>query len=109
MEEFTESKPLFALVEFDRPVLAAPLAWAIGARLDLDKQTSSCRMAFYGRLRHSFTSKTFKQDGLPQLKVISEAWIVTLLIYTSLLGLDPKSCFILPNIVMGLTHGTAIL
>lgn len=60
---------VFGLLEFDHAVLIAPDACIIGAKLDLDRQASSCRMAFFGKVRYAFSLKNYKSELLPQLKV----------------------------------------
>jgi len=69
LEKNQDAKSMLILLEFDRPVLATSNAWAIGARLDLDIHTSTCRIAFYGQILHSFSSKNYRLDSLPLLKV----------------------------------------
>lgn len=72
LDEFDKDcglKNIFGLLEFERFVLIPPDAWIIGAKLDLEHSGSSCRMAFYGKVRYAFDSKNYKQEILPQLKV----------------------------------------
>ncbi|KIZ07588.1 Selenocysteine-specific elongation factor [Monoraphidium neglectum] len=42
--------PQWALLKFDQPLTAPSDSAVIGARLDLDSQGGSCRLAFYGRI-----------------------------------------------------------
>lgn len=61
----------FALLEFEKPVLAVPKCLVIGSKLDTDIQTSSCRLAFWGHLLESIEDKNYS-TVLPRLKVYKE-------------------------------------
>ncbi|KAK0066010.1 selenocysteine-specific elongation factor [Biomphalaria pfeifferi] len=59
----------FALIELEKPVTCAANALLIGSRLDADVNTSSCRIAFYGRILVAMTDPKYKETILPELKV----------------------------------------
>ena len=59
----------FALLEFEKPVLAVPHSLIIGSKLDIDIHTNTCRLAFYGRLLESISDKNYTTNVLPNLKV----------------------------------------
>ena len=61
----------FALLEFEKPVLAVPKCLVIGSKLDTDIQTSSCRLAFWGYLLESIEDKNYS-TLLPRLKIYKE-------------------------------------
>nr|CAD7258133.1 unnamed protein product [Timema shepardi] len=62
----------FALLEFDKPVLAVPKCLAIGSKLDKDIYTNTCRLAFHGKLLKGFDDKSYATTILPRLKVYKE-------------------------------------
>uniref|UniRef100_A0A1X7VU89 Selenocysteine-specific elongation factor n=1 Tax=Amphimedon queenslandica TaxID=400682 RepID=A0A1X7VU89_AMPQE len=74
----TASKPSsvggqYALVEFERPVIAAPHCVAIASKLDVDLHIfylpyTLCT-TFYGNLLEHFTDKDYQQTILPRLRV----------------------------------------
>ena len=59
----------FALVELDHPVTCAADALVIGSRLDTNVHTSSCRIAFYGKIVEAIADSNYKKTVLPQVKV----------------------------------------
>lgn len=61
----------FALLEFEKPVLAVPKCLVIGSKLDTDIQTSSCRLAFWGHLLESIEDKNYS-TVLPRLRIFKE-------------------------------------
>lgn len=61
----------FALLEFEKPVLAVPNCLLIGSKLDTDIHTSSCRLAFWGHLLESLEDKNYS-TVLPRLKIYKE-------------------------------------
>ena len=61
----------FALLEFEKPVLAVPKCLIIGSKLDTDIQTSSCRLAFWGHLLESIEDKNYS-TLLTRLKIYKE-------------------------------------
>nr|CAD7438167.1 unnamed protein product [Timema bartmani] len=62
----------FALLEFDKPVLAVPKCLVIGSKLDKDIYTNTCRLAFHGTLLTGFDDKSYTTTILPRLKVYKE-------------------------------------
>ena len=59
----------FALLEFEHPVMCIESSMVIISRLDMDINTPSCRLAFYGSLQHIYTSPTYQSECLPALKI----------------------------------------
>ncbi|KAG8331173.1 selenocysteine-specific elongation factor isoform X2 [Homalodisca vitripennis] len=60
---------LFALLEFEKPILIVPESLYISSKLDMDIHTNNCRIAFYGRIVEAFSDKTYHQTLLPKLKI----------------------------------------
>ncbi|CAF0707256.1 unnamed protein product [Brachionus calyciflorus] len=81
-QEFLDQKgknfKVYALIDFstdstnDQGVLCVDDSLLIGSKLDTDIHLNQCRIAFYGRILHSFTNKEFKANDLPSLKVYKE-------------------------------------
>ncbi|XP_062550434.1 selenocysteine-specific elongation factor [Armigeres subalbatus] len=67
-----EMVPVFALLEFERPIQAVPNALVIGSRLDIDIHSNSCRLAFHGHLAYSCVDKEYSTTFLPQLQIYKE-------------------------------------
>jgi selenocysteine-specific elongation factor len=67
--EDEEGETCFALLEFERAVIADKLALVIGSKLDLDVHTANCRIAFHGRLLEGIPDKNYATTVLPRLKV----------------------------------------
>ena len=59
----------FALLEFEHPVTCSHNCLVIGSRLDADIHTSSCRLAFHGKLLLPISDPKYPQTVLPSLKV----------------------------------------
>lgn len=79
IEQVDENQPedsdafIIILIEFERPIQAAPNALVIGSRLDTDIHSNSCRLAFYGHLAHCCTNeKEFHAEFLPKLNIYKE-------------------------------------
>jgi selenocysteine-specific elongation factor len=62
----------FALLEFEKPVLAVPNCLIIGSKLDTDIHTNTCRLAFWGRLLEGIEDKSYSSTVLPRLKIYKE-------------------------------------
>jgi selenocysteine-specific elongation factor len=62
----------FALLEFEKPVLAVPSCLVIGSKLDTDIYTNTCRLAFWGRLLEGIDVKSYSSTVLPRLKIYKE-------------------------------------
>jgi len=62
-------KAAFALLEFERPVVAVPGCKVLGSRLDTDIHKNVCRLAFDGQLLHSFTEKEYHKTDLVKLRI----------------------------------------
>ncbi|GJQ79541.1 hypothetical protein Trydic_g16388 [Trypoxylus dichotomus] len=64
-----EIENCFALIEFDKSVLATNNALVIGSKLDIDISVNTCRIAFWGNLLHYCKDKDYKTSFLPKLKI----------------------------------------
>ncbi|XP_033606355.1 selenocysteine-specific elongation factor isoform X2 [Cryptotermes secundus] len=62
----------FALLEFEKPVLAFPNCLIIGSKLDTDIHTNTCRLAFWGHLLEGIEDKSYSSTVLPRLKIYKE-------------------------------------
>jgi len=62
----------FGLLEFEKSLSAVPNSLVIGSKLDMDVHTSTCRLAFWGRLLLTFSDKNYVTKDLPQLKIFKE-------------------------------------
>jgi selenocysteine-specific elongation factor len=62
----------FALLEFEKPVLAVPKCLIIGSKLDTDIHTNTCRLAFWGHLLEGIGDKNYSATVLPRLKIYKE-------------------------------------
>ncbi|XP_036330932.1 selenocysteine-specific elongation factor [Rhagoletis pomonella] len=60
---------IFALLEFQTPILANANATLIAAKLDLDAQSNSCRLAFWGQMIWYTHSNNYALDELQKFKV----------------------------------------
>ncbi|KAI5700604.1 hypothetical protein M8J76_009630 [Diaphorina citri] len=60
----TPTAGYFALLEFEKPILAPPSSLIIGSKLDTVVHSTSCRLAFHGRMRHNFTEKNYDLTAL---------------------------------------------
>ncbi|KAH8389715.1 hypothetical protein KR200_000392 [Drosophila serrata] len=60
---------IFALLEFESPVLAPPNLTLIASKLDMDVHSSSCRLAFWGRIAWQTQSVNYIHEVLPQLRI----------------------------------------
>ncbi|XP_004522703.1 selenocysteine-specific elongation factor [Ceratitis capitata] len=60
---------IFALLEFQTPILAAENATLIAAKLDLDAQSNCCRLAFWGRMLWCTHANNYALEVLPIFKV----------------------------------------
>ncbi|KAL5479963.1 hypothetical protein EMCRGX_G023569 [Ephydatia muelleri] len=63
------SQTQYALLEFEKPVICAANSLVIGARLDIDAFSNTCRIAFHGVLLPSSEDLEYQKSFLPQLKV----------------------------------------
>ncbi|XP_055536392.1 selenocysteine-specific elongation factor [Wyeomyia smithii] len=66
------TKAVFALLELEKHIQAAPNALLIGSKLDADVQANRCRLAFFGRLELCTADKNYTSNLLPQLKIYKE-------------------------------------
>lgn len=69
----TDDRPVFVLLEFDKPLVVPASALLIGAKLDLDAAVSAnahaCRIAFSGRIAQLFTDEHYRDTSLRSLRV----------------------------------------
>jgi selenocysteine-specific elongation factor len=63
---------LHAVLEFERPVLAPPASLAIGSKFDINSDTKTCRLAFWGRLDRTTADKNYADTFLPALNVFKQ-------------------------------------
>ena len=61
---------VFALLEFERPVICSRDALLIASKLDTDIHSNLCRLAFQGSILCSITDKSYANTVLPNLKVV---------------------------------------
>ncbi|XP_059472372.1 selenocysteine-specific elongation factor [Neocloeon triangulifer] len=59
----------FALIEFEKSVTAIPDSLVIASKLDMDIHTSTCRLAFWGKLILNLEDKSYSTNELPKLKI----------------------------------------
>ncbi|XP_017060978.1 selenocysteine-specific elongation factor [Drosophila ficusphila] len=67
--EVLPTEIVFALLQFETPVLTPPNSTLIASKLDMDVHSSSCRLAFWGRISWQTQSSKYIQDELPKLRV----------------------------------------
>uniref|UniRef100_A0A182NH28 Selenocysteine-specific elongation factor n=1 Tax=Anopheles dirus TaxID=7168 RepID=A0A182NH28_9DIPT len=60
---------VFALIEFETPILAFQDALIIGSKLDTDVHAADCRIAFSGRLAHIVRDGKYTDTFLPELQI----------------------------------------
>jgi selenocysteine-specific elongation factor len=74
-DEFSDDpeqiKNYFALLEFEKPVLAPDKSLLIGSKLDEDLSLHTCRLAFHDQISYGFSSddKNYSVSFLPRLKI----------------------------------------
>lgn len=59
----------YAILEFDRPIIAQEHSLVIGSRLDTDINLNTCRLAFFGNVVLPFLTKDYSTSILPTLKI----------------------------------------
>ncbi|EDV36153.2 uncharacterized protein Dana_GF12096, isoform B [Drosophila ananassae] len=67
--EVPESDVVFALLQFETPVLIPPNSILIASKLDMDVHSTSCRLAFWGRIAWQTHCSNYIQDVLPKLRI----------------------------------------
>nr|XP_016928064.1 selenocysteine-specific elongation factor [Drosophila suzukii] len=60
---------IYALLQFETPVLTPPNSTLIASKLDMDVHSSSCRLAFWGRIAWQTQSSNYIQEELPKLRI----------------------------------------
>lgn len=69
-EKDTENNnKLYLLLEFEKPVLVIQNCLVIGSKLDMDINSTGCRLAFWGNVVDVTKDKNYKTTFLPNLKV----------------------------------------
>uniref|UniRef100_A0A182WCJ4 Selenocysteine-specific elongation factor n=1 Tax=Anopheles minimus TaxID=112268 RepID=A0A182WCJ4_9DIPT len=68
-ERDATSRNIFALLEFETPVLAYQNALIIGSKLDSDVHAADCRIAFSGRLSQIIRDGKYTETVLPELQI----------------------------------------
>ena len=61
---------VYALLEFEKPVICTLDALLIAAKLDTDIHSNICRLAFQGNILCPMTDKAYANSVLPNLKII---------------------------------------
>ncbi|XP_050074390.1 selenocysteine-specific elongation factor [Anopheles maculipalpis] len=64
-----QQRHIFALLEFETPVLAFENVLIIGSKLDSDVHAADCRIAFSGRLAHTIRDCKYTETILPELQI----------------------------------------
>ncbi|XP_017125938.1 selenocysteine-specific elongation factor [Drosophila elegans] len=67
--EMQSTEVIFVLLQFETPVLMPPNVTLIASKLDMDVHSSSCRLAFWGRVAWQTQSSNFIQEELPKLHI----------------------------------------
>ena len=62
----------YAVLEFEKPILAVPGCLVIGSKLDMDIHVNSCRLAFWGHLLEGIDDKNYTSSILPKIKIYKE-------------------------------------
>lgn len=68
-DENHQTAKYFALIEFDKPVLATDNSLVIASKLDVDASSNTCRIGFWGNLLQYSKDKDYCTSFLPKLKV----------------------------------------
>ncbi|EDW61923.1 selenocysteine-specific elongation factor [Drosophila virilis] len=67
--ESSSSECCFALLQFETPVLSILGGTLIASKLDMDVHSSSCRLAFWGRIAWQTHSVNYQSEELPRLRI----------------------------------------
>ncbi|XP_023162210.2 selenocysteine-specific elongation factor [Drosophila hydei] len=67
--EATPNDGLFALLQFETPVLTTLGSTLIASKLDMNVHSNSCRLAFWGRIAWQTHCVNYQSEVLPQLRV----------------------------------------
>lgn len=62
----------YVLLEFEKPILASSGSIIIGSKLDIDINSNSCRIAFWGKMLERIVDKNYSTVVLPKLKVYKD-------------------------------------
>lgn len=60
---------IFALLQFESPVLTTLGTKLIASKLDMDAHSNSCRLVFWGRIAWQTQSVNYDKELLPQLRI----------------------------------------
>ncbi|XP_037954791.1 selenocysteine-specific elongation factor isoform X2 [Teleopsis dalmanni] len=63
------NQTVFVLLEFEKPIIARTNATIIASKLDMDIQSNSCRLAFWGEIEWHTLSKNYISEELPKFKI----------------------------------------
>lgn len=71
LEDPDDKRNFFALLEFEKSVLAPDKSMLIGSKLDDDLSLHTCRLAFHDQISYEFSSddKNYQTSFLPRLKI----------------------------------------
>lgn len=64
-----DSKNIWALLEFEKPILTATDSILIASKLDLDIHANTCRLAFWGKIQWHTTSMHYAKEELKLWKI----------------------------------------
>ncbi|XP_017007822.2 selenocysteine-specific elongation factor [Drosophila takahashii] len=67
--ELQPTDVIYALLQFESPVLTPPKSTLIASKLDMDVHSSSCRLAFWGRIAWQSQSSNYIEEELPKLRI----------------------------------------
>ncbi|BFG06511.1 selenocysteine-specific elongation factor [Drosophila madeirensis] len=67
--ELPASDAVFALLQFESPVLTTLGTTVIASKLDMDAHSNSCRLAFWGNISWQTQNSSYAQEVLPKLRV----------------------------------------
>ncbi|XP_033153673.1 selenocysteine-specific elongation factor [Drosophila mauritiana] len=67
--EVQHNDVIYALLQFESPVLTPPHSTLIASKLDMDVLSTSCRLAFWGRIAWQTHSSKYFQEELPKLRI----------------------------------------
>uniref|UniRef100_A0A6P4FLT2 Selenocysteine-specific elongation factor n=1 Tax=Drosophila rhopaloa TaxID=1041015 RepID=A0A6P4FLT2_DRORH len=67
--EVKSTEVIYVLLQFETPVLIPPNSTLIASKLDMDVHSSSCRLAFWGRIAWQTQSSNYIHVELPKLRI----------------------------------------
>ena len=69
LSELPAESAVYALLELDHPTVVALNSKVLGSKLDTDVHTTTCRLAFEGRMLLPMTNPSYKNEELSKLRV----------------------------------------